>query len=375
MGDCSLNPEHGQEPIETIMTGFLQSLCSSSDRLGRAVRRAALAASRFRPAGVVLAYHRVGAPKCDPQLLSVSPDRFSAHLEVMRRLGECVSLRNLVRGQAIGRLAPRAIVVTFDDGYADNLTFAEPLLRRAGVPATVFLTAGGTEIDRTFWWDELEMQLLRRDVLPERLVVTIGDQRLEWCFGEGDVASRDEKWDVTQLSVPSERYSAYLALFRLCRALPATQRRRVLDQVAVQLGAPLPTEDHRRLSPSEIAQLGRSPWIELGAHGVTHTPLAAMTAAEQAEEIRGAKAAVTQMGGAPVDLFSYPFGSRADLTDECAAMVRACGFMAACANWPGRVLSATDPYRLPRFLVRDWTEETFAAMLNGWLQARQPSLT
>ena len=53
-------------------------------------------------------------------------------------------------------------MVTFDDGYADNLWNAKPLLERYDVPAAVFVTTGYAGQDREFWWDELETLLLER---------------------------------------------------------------------------------------------------------------------------------------------------------------------------------------------------------------------
>lgn len=98
----------------------------------RALRRQAL----------ILVYHRIAEVKVDPWELAVRPDHFAEQLQVIRRLGRPLSLRELVRSMRNGGIPRRAIVVTFDDGYADNLLQAKPLLDRADVPATVFLTAG-----------------------------------------------------------------------------------------------------------------------------------------------------------------------------------------------------------------------------------------
>ena len=336
------------------------------------VRRARAAGMSLGPSAVILAYHRVAEPAIDPQLLCVAPERFDAQLKVIADLGVPLSLRELVRRAAVGRLPDRAVVVTFDDGYADNLHAAEPLLRNAGVPATVFVTTGGLETGQPFWWDHLEALLLRSSPAPGRLVVTTGRREFAWDLG--DDGSSDARghapWDITQAHDPTPRHAAYRTLARLCRSLPPMERDRVIGQVARQCAPPDTLEDYRRLRPDEIGRLADSDAIEVGAHGVWHAPLSVLTPEDQRNELWRGKESLAQFSGAPVDLLSYPFGAAGDLTRSSVALAHDCGFMAACANWPNRVSSLTDPYRLPRFLVRDWGAERFAQSLGGWLSGR-----
>src|SRR5690606_37807585 len=105
--------------------------------------RARRALARHHGAVAVLLYHRVADAPRDPQQLAVAPERFAAHLEVLAAtctpvaLGEAAARLRSPRG-----LPPRAVAVTFDDGYRDNLHTAKPLLERHGVPATVFVASG-----------------------------------------------------------------------------------------------------------------------------------------------------------------------------------------------------------------------------------------
>ena len=121
----------------------------------------------FRPPvaarAVILLYHRVADLPSDPQLMAVTPRHFAEHLEVIRQ--SCRPLRLHDLGEA---LPDRSVVVTFDDGYADNLHHAKPLLAAHDVPATVFVTSGYVGSDREFWWDDLERILLETPSLPRR---------------------------------------------------------------------------------------------------------------------------------------------------------------------------------------------------------------
>ncbi|SEG47182.1 Polysaccharide deacetylase [Actinacidiphila yanglinensis] len=96
-----------------------------------------------RPAPWTLMYHSVGDRRAgDPYLVTVTPDRLARQLRWLRRHGLTgVSMRELLTARARGRAA-RLVGLTFDDGYADFLTEAVPLLREYGHTATVFALPG-----------------------------------------------------------------------------------------------------------------------------------------------------------------------------------------------------------------------------------------
>ena len=108
----------------------------------------------------ILTYHRVDEPAARPDLM---PSLVSPRRPASRRRWRCRwhfdpvglpmwSRRSISRP----RLPPRAVLVTFDDGYRDFAAHAWPTLRTAGVPATLFVaTAAADDPTRPFWWDRL----------------------------------------------------------------------------------------------------------------------------------------------------------------------------------------------------------------------------
>ena len=106
---------------------------------------------------LILCYHRVAEGVDDPFRLCVSPGNFAAQLEELGRVAEPSTLDDVGRPSR-----KRRVVVTFDDGYGDNLWNAEPIARAKGVPITVFVTSGKIDDARGMWWDQLGALLRHR---------------------------------------------------------------------------------------------------------------------------------------------------------------------------------------------------------------------
>ena len=264
---------------------------------------------------LVLLYHRVAEVEADPQLLCVTPEHFTEHLEILR--GQDVAL-------------------TFDDGYVDNLSNAKPLLEKFDCPATVFVTSGAVGQNREFWWDELE-----------RILLPPGD------------------WNVLEKSDPSTSHSMYRNLCPRLQSLPPESRQYVLEQLTAGASA-RPT--HRPLSEDEVRRLADGGLVTIGSQGVTHSVLSALPEADQKTEIEESKARLEEITGLPVTRFAYPFGDRSDYTSATIGLVREAGYTLAFSNFPGRIDRSTDRFQLPRHLVRDWNGEEFARRLQGWLR-------
>ena len=345
-------------------------------RAARALRRAALGHGvlrhRFARRGLILLYHRVTDVRPDPWLMCVTPRHFAEHLEVLREHGRTVKLARLVRALMDGAPLSGSVAVTFDDGYADNIESARPLLDRYDVPAAVFVTSGFVGGGTETWWDELERLVLGPGTLPEIVVLRVSGGEHRWelgaaaRYGEGD-AARHRHWSVWG-GEPTPRHSLYRSLHALLLPLPDAEQRRVLEQLARLAGAgSRGRATHRTLSSDELARLASTALVEVGAHSVTHPVLGALPPAAQRAEIEGSRARLEELLGAPVTGFAYPYGAPSTYTAETVALVREAGFACACTNVAEVVSPAADCYQLPRVQVQDWDGDEFARRLIGWL--------
>lgn len=337
--------------------------------LGRLRRVARRLRNRFAPGGLILLYHRVAEVGLDPWSLCVTPRHFAEHLEVLRKHCRPVQLQQLAQAVQDGERPHRQVVVTFDDGYADNLHNAKPLLERYDIPATVFVTSGHIGQEREFWWDEMDRLLLQPGTLPEALRLSFNGSTYQWELGESAYYSKDAYqryrcWSALGNDNPTPRHSLYRSLYQLLCPLLTDERRKVLDELLAWAGVePMSRLTHRSLTLAEVSALDQGELIEVGAHTVTHPFLSSLPAAKQREEIKRCKASLEEIVGHPVSSFAYPHGN---YTAQTVAVVQEAGFGCACSTVADVVSLSSDRFQLPRVVVEDWDGEEFAKRLSRW---------
>ncbi|HRQ83297.1 MAG TPA: polysaccharide deacetylase family protein, partial [Azospirillaceae bacterium] len=336
-------------------------------RRARPRRRAAIDAPP-----VILMYHRVADLTLDPQLLAVGVERFDQQIAALAELGELMPLAELAARLAAGKAANGAVAITFDDGYADNLLAAKPILEARGAPATMFVTAGMVNGDREFWWDELERLLLATDVLPATMTLRTdkGDQPVALAAAaryDDDARRRDAGWSVEQPGFPTPRHMLYRYLQQTVHGLGDDQRRQgVLDAVAAWAGVSRTGRpSHRPLRAEEVAALAGGV-TAVGAHTMTHPMLALLPEDAQRREIIDSRRRLEDIVGAAVDLFAYPYGSASSFTPRAVAIVKEAGFAAACSTRQAPVAAGDDLFALPRMTVRDWSAEELERRLTDF---------
>jgi peptidoglycan/xylan/chitin deacetylase (PgdA/CDA1 family) len=299
--------------------------------------------------------------------MCVTPQHFAEHLEVLQRETAPVSLKKLVQAYKEGNIPARAVAVTFDDGYADNLYGAKPLLERYNIPATVFVANGYIGHEREFWWDELERILLQPGPLPERLTLTINGKTHQWELGDtGDDGKHQNHRDCGVIDDgPANRIqrgSLYFSVHRLLQPLSDAQRNKVIDDLLVWAGTkPVRRPTHRTLSFEELHALKQGELIEIGSHTVTHPFLSVLPESVQQNEVWRSKSLLEESIGQPVRSFAYPYGN---YTKETVAIVREAGFDCACSTIVDSVWRGSDLFQLPRMTVENWNGEEFAKRLS-----------
>jgi peptidoglycan/xylan/chitin deacetylase (PgdA/CDA1 family) len=336
---------------------------------------AALRAARmsFRSRGVILLYHRVASPPIDPLLLCVSPEHFEQHLAILRKEYHPLGLEELAAACAAGTVPDRAVAVTFDDGYADNAAAAAPLLRTVGQRATVFV-AGDALAGKSFFYDELEDILLIAPRLPRKIKLKVDREPREWDLGEWarlpEESARDYwTWNMETKTDPTPRHRCYRELFDLLRGASPAVRTRVLADLR-KATRRVSSGPRRMLAASAVRREAESGTLVFGAHTRSHPALNRLAVDAQRAEILEGKRMLERATGGPVRAFAYPYGSPWDVAPETVRLAREAGFSSACANTPAPVDAESDPYWLPRCIVRDWDGAEFGRRMEAFFRPR-----
>jgi peptidoglycan/xylan/chitin deacetylase (PgdA/CDA1 family) len=288
---------------------------------------------RQRVRGLILRYHAIteGTSEvtyADPSVC-LPLEAFRLQMAFIKRAYSVVPLETFVRALDGGQgLPPRAVAVTFDDGYADNHHLALPVLRRLGMEATVYVSTASLDGGPPLW-----MAAVRALVL--------GAQR-EKLTSPG--------MDPIVLGPLGRRAAAVRALTRALVPLGGKERTERLAALARGAGVDLKRElSGAMLTWGQVRELAASGWT-IGAHTATHVNVALAPAAEAEAEITASRDAIEEAIGQPAVHFAYPnTGGRHRYFDEpTATLLRRLGFRSAVISRPGALRPGVDSFALPR---------------------------
>lgn len=318
--------------------------------LGRLKRTLNHVKRQFKPAAVILMYHRIADVLIDPRGTAVSPENFAQHLEYVRRTCHPMRLLDLVEALQTRSLPRRAVAITFDDGHVSIFQKAYPLLASVQIPATAFIVTATIDNPRDFWWDELDRVLLFPENVPDYLDLPVGGQRYSWAT-----------------DCPEKRLEAYHAVRQLVRTVSDEERQSILMYLCRWAGVErVAPSDCRAMSSAELVHLAQDGLIELGAHTVTHPVLAALPVDDQYAEILSSRSTLEAIIQRPVLAFAYPYGLVEHYTDETVRIVQAAGLRVACTARQGLVEPGNDLFQLHRCEIQNWDIAAFKRHLE-WL--------
>ncbi len=307
-------------------------------RLPGLIRR--LSASR----GVIFTLHRVlpepPAAFSPNSILQVRPDFLDYVLERVRALGlDIVTLDEAIERLASPRAGRRFIVLTFDDGYRDNLVHALPVLQRHKAPFTLYVPTGLVDAAGEIWWQAIE------DIIASHTTLMLPN-------GESPLPT----------TTLAEKQSAFDTLYWRMRKMPEPERVELMRSVAALHDYDLAQQCRDLIMDwPELATIAADPLCTIGAHTVRHYELAKLPEAEARSEMAESVEVIAQRLGLRPVHFSYPVGGPLSADQREFGLARELGFRTAVTTRPGglypRHLQAL--HALPR------------VSLNGYFQNRR----
>ena len=295
-----------------------------------------------RRKAVILAYHDVYTSGPDPVAnydgLRLRLALFERQMRYMATHYEVVPLDEIRDLPAGSRHRRSLAAITFDDGYANFYRHAYPILRRFGLPATVFVVTDFLVHGRPFWWDRLRAMIAATQRPSVRIDVD-GIQQFPLA------TAQDKQTTLTDLSP------------RLL-TLPPSRREALLAGLAVDLDVDDQTPAIcGSLSADELREMARD-GISVGSHGRSHDSFLHLSRDALLAELTESKRVLESVVGGPVTWLCYPHGEFS--ADAVEAAIRA-GYRSAVTVIEGLHDPAADPYAVRRIGVND--HMTFAQFI------------
>lgn len=276
----------------------------------------------------VLTFHRVHARPDSLFPGEPDADRFDQLMRLVARSFRVLSLSRAAEHLAQASLPPRSLVLTFDDGYADNVEVALPILQRHGLTASFFVSSGFLDGGRM--WNDSVIECLRAST------------RSGLDLGELGVAT------AVSLQTLEQRQQAVQLLLPKIKYLNLEQREVALARLQSLCGvATLPKD--LMMSSAQLRSLHKA-GMEIGGHTVSHPILTTLDGEQAEREIALGRERLQELIDQPVQVFAYPNGKPGqDYDASHVALVRKLGFRAAVSTAAGAAGAGADLFQLPRY--------------------------
>jgi len=296
---------------------------------------------------VLVVYHSINEYREDrirvPNI--VTPAVFEAQIRYFRSTANIITLQKYLEHVDEGKqLLDKSVVITFDDGYKDNLTIAAPILRKYGVPATFFVATGYIGTGKMKWEDQLSCMIRRSKAEFVSLAPLSGDVSF-------NIDSEKDKFRVIN------------ALVNVLGNLNQPERAQALKELREQLKVELADQADVMMTWDDIRQLANTREFSIGSHTVTHEKLTRISIDVARWEVEYSKEHIEKEIARPVTSFSYPNG---DFNDDVIAIVKNAGYASAGTIEYGKNGIRSNPFRLRRVIAPDQSGARFSTGM--WLR-------
>lgn len=263
-------------------------------------------------------------------------DDFSQLMRALAQVGSPISMdeayKSLTRQAPV---SPGSFVITFDDGFWNNLSLAAPRLADLGIPATFYLTSNFINQNSQSWVDRIEGAID--------------------AISEPNFRAPHPMNQTFPLVTQTDKVHFMQEVRRTVKADRLTDPDTFADALVADL-APLGEstwveEFDRKLTWDEARTLSNDSQFTVGGHGRSHRILGYLNQEEMQQEVRECLDQITRGTGVDISHFSYPEGFEGSFNDLVVTSLEERGIVTAVTTLPGFNSVGSDTMRLRRIFV------------------------
>ena len=305
------------------------------------------------PKLVILCYHRIENYTSDPVKITVSKKNFLKHINFLKGYAKIITPNQLFESLKNRKNLPqRSVLLTFDDGYSSYEQTMD-LLMKESISAIFFISLRKEK----YWWDILSKILFENQHVEKSNYIKINNLLTELgCHFNIEESINSNlmnvlrNWSVTDKVFPFNRNKAFYLLAKELENVDHYKKSRMLDTVT--------SLSNEKRNFSYLSNEKLVDYHKIGSHTINHYNLSKLSYDNQKIEIELGKKELESIINRQVKIFAYPFGNRYHYNADTLKIVKR-NFNFAFSNFEGRVHKDSNIYEIPRFLVRDWSIDSF----------------
>lgn len=277
---------------------------------------------------LIYCWHNVDSTAAFPTAPGAGANGFEAQIRFLSKRFNIVPVTDSVRALRTRQsLPPRAVAITFDDGYQDNLDLAAKILRRYDAPATFYLVPDFLERIRQPWWERL---------------------------AHGITSTHTNEAEFLGKTITLAHHNAYEAhrVADLVKQMDVDSREAAVDELLTQLDPPEKGPPENLMLDWDGARELLAQGFEIGSHSNDHAILSAETPTDQSNNLVAAASRLSDELGAAIPSLAYPNGGLGDYDAATIEAARDAGHEHAVTAIPGRNRPDTPAFELQRVFAK-----------------------
>jgi peptidoglycan/xylan/chitin deacetylase (PgdA/CDA1 family) len=290
----------------------------------------------------------------------VSKTNFRKQLQFLKENFNCIHIDGVFERKKKAVSRPN-VVVTFDDGYANNAVIALPILEELKIPAIIYVTTRHV-IERELFWPDIIWMLVKKAPVPFIDLSKIAPPLSSYQFSGDDNRFQISAMRLIEDIKKAESKHRKLILSKIiCKFKKVSEKENLRFEVENNVFTPMTHE--------QVQQLSSHLLITIGAHSHCHNLLDQISLKQANESIRKSKEILTCLTGKSINHFAYPNGN---YNSNLVEMVRKEGFNSAVTFSSGLHNHNDDQFTINRFGVgADMSIQTFKTMLTGLFELKR----